>query len=23
QPLRGTKGKRKAARLWNVGGQQF
>ena len=23
QPLRGTKGKRKGARLWYVGGQQF
>lgn len=23
QPLRGTKGKRKGARLWDVGGQQF
>src|SRR2546425_8360416 len=23
QPLRGTKGKRKRARLWYVGGQQF
>lgn len=23
RPLRGTKGKRKGARLWYVGGQQF
>ena len=23
QPFRGTKGKRKGARLWYVGGQQF